>query len=81
MPAREVEREVVGAHAEAVARHIGPPRIFGGPALVNPLLNRVNSLLVPSLVARKLIPVQPMPPGVPYIFDSDLPKDATDADA
>lgn len=87
MPAHEVEREVVGVDAAEFRRKVigivddllmndSVQRIFKqrtevSPLLSNPILRQMGRIDYVAL-ARVLVPVEPMPPGVSIIFDKDI---------
>ena len=89
MPAYEVVRELVGADAvalrEAVERSDGErllsafsQRLLHQTAAVSPMLSILakppySRILNYAEIARKLFPIEPMPPGVSAIFDKDIP--------
>lgn len=97
MPAREVDRELVGVDAASFRKHligileedlteaavgrllrqrteVNP--LLSNPYSANPLVSPMGRLDYPAL-ARALVPVAPLPPGVTIIFDTDI----LDADA
>jgi hypothetical protein len=77
MPACEVERELVGAHADAVVMHLAMTDVALWSSLLRNSMGRINYIAA----AQLLVPVQLMPTGVPAIFDFDLLEDTTDASA